>query len=197
MPDSCCESRLLLPSPSQSVSQWTYLGNHRGQRRVREIRKGENKVEKGRKGKERRKGRNSSPLLVHSDQQGSYHFVTSFMNSDPLQEVSLLLSWAFVLAEFRVFFSEVRNHHLHLTKSAGRQSGLYWRNSGFFTTEAPPEGGRGEKPLGLWCPHLSSHWDSHHRRHFRQNWVLGKAGNKSALSLLAGGCYGNRIHCRV
>lgn len=94
-------------------------------------------------------------------------------------------------------FSEVRNHHLHLTKSAGRQSGLYWRNSGFFTTEAPPEGGRGEKPLGLWCPHLSSHWDSHHRRHFRQNWVLGKAGNKSALSLLAGGCYGNRIHCRV
>lgn len=29
------------------------------------------------------------------------------MNSDPLQEVSLLLSWAFVLAEFRVFFQRL------------------------------------------------------------------------------------------
>lgn len=105
------------------MSQWTYWGNSRGERRVREVREGESEVERERKGKERRKEGDSSPLLIHSDQPGTYSLLPFHIHTDPLQEVSPLLPWAFVLAEWRIFCQRLETVTFTSQKALGDNLG--------------------------------------------------------------------------
>lgn len=140
----------------------------------------------------KREGTRQTPPLLHSDQPCTNSLLTCpSILTPPGSQPSA--ATGIRVGKMQDILSEVRNSHLHLTKGTGRQSGLQWKQLRFLHYRNTLEGMEGRKhrisdvPISLLTGTPTTGW-----RCFWQNWVLGKASNKSALSLLAGGCYGNR-----
>lgn len=135
------------------MSQWTYWGNSRGDRRGREVGERECQMERWRKGKEKERGR-----LLPSSIQTSL-VPTASSRAHPywlLQEVSPLLPRGFVLARCRIFCQRLETVTFISQKALGDNLGCNGSNSGSFITEIHWKGWRGENTGSVMSPSLSS-----------------------------------------
>lgn len=143
--------------------------------------------ERGRwRGARKERKKNSSLLIFLQGWPGICSFLTSHMHTDPSRKPSQALVWA-----------KRRTFCQRLEPSASQKRGwetmqAVLRGLGSHHSHTTGRDGKtGEKTLGLRCPDvplpLLSGTRTEGWRRFRQNWVLGKACDKSALSSLARG----------